>query len=251
MVDERFKPIPWDKPLPQHLAIIMDGNGRWATERGMPRVEGHKAGAQTVRKIVRTCRRLGIPALTLYAFSAQNWKRPVKEVSALMSLLKDYVLGERGEILDNNIRFNCIGDIERLPFLARGPLKELIRLSAKNTGMVLTLALSYGGREEIVQASKKLAEDVAAGRIRPEAINEEALSQRLWARQELGEVDLLIRTSGEYRVSNFLLWQIAYAEFWFTDLYWPDFGAEQLFEALRSFGGRQRRFGEVRQPAQA
>jgi undecaprenyl diphosphate synthase len=241
-----YDPIPWEGPLPRHLAMIMDGNGRWAQARGLPRVAGHRVGADTVRAMVRTCRRLGgIKALTLYAFSAQNWKRPPAEVKALMELLLEYVESERAELLDNDIRFNCIGELERLPRFVREPIEELCAVSSGNSSMVLTLALSYGGREEICAAARRIATEVAAGTLAPEAVDEEAVAARLWTHDLPGEVDLLIRTSGEQRVSNFLLWQLAYAELWFTDTPWPELGTDQLFEALRAFGDRERRFGDI------
>ncbi|MCB9729874.1 MAG: di-trans,poly-cis-decaprenylcistransferase [Deltaproteobacteria bacterium] len=240
-----YDPIPWEGPLPRHLAMIMDGNGRWAQARGLPRVAGHRVGADTVRAMVRACRRLGIEALTLYAFSAQNWKRPPDEVKALMELLLEYVEGERAEILDNDIRFNCIGELGKLPRFVREPLEELCRVSSGNRSMVLTLALSYGGREEICAAARRIAEEAAAGTLAPDAVDEAAIESRLWTHDLPGEVDLLIRTSGEQRISNFLLWQLAYAELWFTDTPWPELGTDQLFEALRAFGDRERRFGDI------
>ncbi len=236
---------PWEGPLPRHLAIIMDGNGRWANSRGLPRVEGHRAGADTVRTIVRACRRLGIEALTLYAFSAQNWRRPDDEVSALMRLLFEYVESERSEILDNQIRFNCVGDLEQLPDWVRRPAQTLVDVSSGNTGMVLSLALSYGGREEIVNAARLIAERVASGEAAPADVDESMLDSLMWTHGLPSQVDLLIRTGGDQRVSNFLLWQLAYAELWFTDTLWPDFDEQGLFSALRDFGGRERRFGQT------
>ena len=238
-------PLRWEGPLPRHLAIIMDGNGRWARRHGDPRVEGHRAGADAVRAIVRCCRRLGLEALTLYAFSAQNWRRPNDEVAALMRLLFDYVHSERGEILDHQIRFHCIGDLDQLPDWVAVPARALMAASADNMGMVLTLALSYGGREEIVRAARGLAERVASGALAPEAVDEALLDSVMWTAGLPPAVDLLIRTGGEQRVSNFLLWQIAYAELWFTDTLWPDFDEAELTRALRDFGQRERRFGRV------
>ena len=240
-----FEPIPWDGPLPQHLAVILDGNGRWAQRRGLSRIEGHRAGAQAVRTLVRSCRKLGIPALTLYAFSAQNWKRPTGEVMALMRLLHDYTCQERSEILDNGIRFNCVGDLDSLPSIVRKALDDLMEASANNDEMVLSLAVSYGGREELIGAARSLAARAVAGEIDPSQIDETLLNETLWTRGLPPEVDLVIRTGGELRVSNFLLWQIAYAELWFTDDYWPDFTYEHLEQALQDFAIRTRRFGRV------
>lgn len=240
-----LEPMTWDGPLPKHLAVILDGNGRWAQRRGLSRVEGHRAGVGAVRNLVRSCRRLGIPALTLYAFSAQNWRRPTGEVMALMRLLYQYTHEERSEIVDNGIRFNCIGDLASLPSVVRLAIEELMAASADNDEMVLSLAVSYGGREELVGAARALAARAVAGEIDPAEIDETLMAEALWTRGLPPDVDLVIRTGGELRVSNFLLWQIAYAELWFTDVYWPDFGDEHLMEALADFGNRVRRFGQV------
>lgn len=229
---------------PRHVAIIMDGNGRWAQSRGLPRVKGHEEGARSVRAIVRECRKRGLEALTLYSFSTENWRRPKAEVGALMTLLQQYVLQERREILDNNIRLRAIGQIDRLPLFVRVPLKALVRESAGNTGMTLNLALSYGARAEIVSAVQTLAEQVRRGQLQPNAIDEQAISDHLFT-AGLPDPDLLIRTSGELRVSNFLLWQIAYAEIYVTDVAWPDFREAELARALASFGNRERRFGKT------
>ena len=230
--------------MPRHVAIIMDGNGRWAQSRGLPRVKGHEEGARSVRAIVRECRKRGLEALTLYSFSTENWRRPKAEVGALMTLLQQYVLQERREILDNNIRLRAIGQIDRLPLFVRVPLKALVRESAGNTGMTLNLALSYGARAEIVSAVQALAEQVRRGQLQPNAIDEQAISDHLFT-AGLPDPDLLIRTSGELRVSNFLLWQIAYAEIYVTDVAWPDFREPELARALASFGNRERRFGKT------
>ena len=229
---------------PRHVAIIMDGNGRWAQSRDLPRVKGHEEGARSVRAIVRECRKRGLEALTLYSFSTENWHRPKSEVGALMTLLKQYVLQERREILDNNIRLRAIGQIDRLPLFVRVPLKALVRESAANTGMTLNLALSYGARAEIVSAVQVLAEQVRRGRLKPSDIDEQSISDHLFT-AGLPDPDLLIRTSGELRVSNFLLWQIAYAEIYVTDVAWPDFREPELARALASFGSRERRFGKT------
>ncbi|MFZ5476408.1 MAG: isoprenyl transferase [Myxococcota bacterium] len=230
--------------LPRHVAIIMDGNGRWAESRGLPRVKGHEAGAESVRDVTRACRELGISALTLYSFSTENWKRPEDEVGALMGLLARYLAEERREILDNGIRLNAIGQIDRLPLAVRAALKELMLASRDNKGMVLTLALSYGSRAEIVDAAKALAKKCAAGRMRPDQIDEAAFSAEL-ATAGLPDPDLLVRTSGELRLSNFLLWQLAYAEIYVTDTLWPDFRRDELKAALEAFGKRERRFGKT------
>ncbi len=232
--------------VPRHVAIIMDGNGRWAEARDLPRVKGHEEGARSVRAIVRECRKRGVEALTLYSFSTENWRRPKAEVGALMTLLQQYVLQERREILDNNIRLRAIGQIDRLPLFVRMPLKALVRESAGNTGMSLNLALSYGARAEIVSAVRAISEQVKKGRVKAAAIDEQLISDHLFTAGQ-PDPDLLIRTSGELRVSNFLLWQIAYAEIYVTDVAWPDFREPQLAEALSSFGRRERRFGRTGQ----
>src|SRR5689334_23069623 len=198
-----------ERTLPRHVAIIMDGNGRWAKKRGLPRIEGHRRGAESVRDITRASREIGIQALTLYAFSSQNWDRPIEEVRMLMALLRDYLYDERPEILDNNIRLTTIGDVSRLPDFVREPLDALKRDSAANTGMTLCLALSYGGREAIVDAAKKLVEQVQAGELRMLDVNMLSFGEALCtARAGLPPLDLVIRTSGEQRLSNFLLWEV-------------------------------------------
>jgi undecaprenyl diphosphate synthase len=232
--------------LPRHLAIIMDGNGRWAQEHGLPRVEGHRQGAKAVREIVRAARETGLRALTLYAFSAQNWQRPPEEVATLMQLLRDYVVEERSEIMDNGIRLIAIGEVERLPAYAKDPLDALVADSAANCGMTLCLALSYGGRESIVAAARALSEAVARGEVNPAEIDEQKFGASLQT-GGLPQLDLLVRTSGEERLSNFLLWEAAYAELYFTETYWPAFGKAELYQALESFRGRERRFGRTRE----
>lgn len=224
--------------LPRHVGIIMDGNGRWANRRGLPRVEGHREGSQSVRAVTRLARRLGIQALTLYAFSSQNWQRPAEEVAALMGLLREYLISERAEIMDNGIRLLALGDLDKLPRIVREPLDALIADSSKNTRMALSLALSYGGREEILAACRRLLADGVA----PEALDAQAIEERLYTRG-LPELDLVIRTSGERRISNFLLWQSAYAELVFTDTLWPDFREKAMLEALAEFQSRERRYG--------
>ena len=232
------------RPLPRHVGIIMDGNGRWAEAKGWPRLEGHREGSKSVREITRCARRLGVQALTLYAFSSQNWTRPPTEVAGLMELLREYLVKERAEILDNGIKLNAVGELARLPSLVRDPLEELRAVSAKNTDMVLTLALSYGGREELVQAAKRLAQKVEAGKLKASDIGEQQLAAELWT-ADLPAVDLVIRTSGEHRISNFLLWQSAYSEFVFSDALFPDFRVSQLLDCIEAYQRRERRFGQV------
>jgi undecaprenyl diphosphate synthase len=228
--------------LPGHVGIIMDGNGRWAQVRGMARGAGHREGAAAVRRTVRAARRLGLRALTLYAFSEQNWARPEDEVDALMDLLREFLLTERDEILDNGIRLNAIGNLGRLPALVRAVLDPLRRDSEDNTQMTLTLALSYGGREEIANAARELARAVAAGRIKPDDVTPEALHAHMPS-LSVGDPDLVIRTGGERRISNFLLYGLAYAELYFADVLWPDFAEKDLFAAVASYQTRERRFG--------
>ncbi|GAC1348328.1 MAG: isoprenyl transferase [Myxococcales bacterium] len=232
------------RPLPRHVGIIMDGNGRWAEGRGLPRLEGHRRGSDSVRAVTRAARRIGVPALTLYAFSSQNWQRPPGEVEGLMDLLRDYLHRERQEILENGIRLHAIGELDRLPSRVRDPLEELRAVSRDHQGMTLTLALSYGGREEIVHMARKVAEDAAKGLLSPDSIDAKAVEDRLWT-QGLPPLELVVRTSGEVRVSNFLLWQLAYAELHLTETLWPDFGEIDLLLALDDFQRRERRFGKT------
>ena len=220
----------------------MDGNGRWAERRGLPRLEGHRLGADSVRDVTRASRELGIEALTLYAFSSQNWQRPVEEVAGLMELLREYLIGERAEILDNAIRLDAVGDVERLPALVKGPLDELRAASAANHGMALTLALSYGGRESIARAVRAAVRDAVAGALAPEQVDVECVASYL-PTSRLPPVDLLIRSSGEQRISNFMLWEIAYAELVFVDVLWPEFRREHLYACLEQYAARERRFG--------
>ena len=228
--------------LPRHIGIIMDGNGRWAQRHGRPRLEGHKVGAESVRDITRASRELGIEALTLYAFSSQNWARPVDEVSGLMQLLREFLIDERSEILDNAIRLEAIGDVEKLPPMVKEPLDELRAASAGNLGMTLTLALSYGGRESIARAVQLAVRDAAAGTLRPEDLDVDRFNGYL-PTSKLPPLDLLIRTSGEQRISNFMLWEIAYAELMFVDVLWPEFRREHLSKCLDQYTQRERRFG--------
>ena len=230
--------------VPRHVAIIMDGNGRWAKGRGASRSHGHEVGAESVRVVVRECRKRGVEALTLYSFSTENWKRPPEEVSALMALLKRYVLQERQELMEQGIRVRVIGQMSRLPLFVRKPLDKLVNDSSGNVGMTLNLALSYGSRAEVVDAVRQVARDAVAGRIDPDAITESVISDRLYT-AGLPDPDLLIRTSGELRLSNFLLWQLAYTEIYVTDTYWPDFREPELEEAFIAFNARRRRFGKT------
>lgn len=230
--------------LPRHVAIIMDGNGRWAKARGLPRIEGHRAGIKSVRETVRTCRELHIPYLTLYAFSVENWNRPRHEVDALMHLLRSFLLDEIEEMRENNIRLNSIGRTDDLPASVRKALHQAEEETRHCRSLQLNLALSYGGRTEIALAARRMVEDVRSGRIQPEAINPELFSEYL-STAGTPDPDLLIRTSGEFRISNFLLWEIAYAEIWITTVLWPDFRKEHLLNAFLDYQRRERRFGRV------
>jgi len=224
--------------LPRHIAIIMDGNGRWAKQRTMARIRGRRAGIKAVRESINECRRLGVDYLTLYAFSSENWKRPRKEVEALMKLLKEYLVGERRELMEKGIRFKTIGRDEALPDVVAGELGETVKLTENNREMTLTLALSYGGRAEIVDAINNIMKSGV------DIVEEETISNNLYA-PDHPDPDLLIRTSGESRVSNFLLWQIAYTEIYITETLWPDFGPQHLYAAILDYQSRERRFGEV------
>jgi len=230
--------------IPRHLSIIMDGNGRWARSRGLPRVAGHREGAKTVKKIVTHCRKRGIRVLTLYAFSTQNWLRPRTEVDALMRLLAETIRAERSTLLENGVRLTAIGEIHRLPDAVRSALDDLIRDTAHLNDMTLALALSYGGQDEIVSAARQIADGVQKGVLSPEDVDIDSFNNLLWSR-DLGPIDFLIRTSGENRVSNFMLWSLAYAEFYFTNTYWPDFDENELEKAFKAFNERDRRFGKV------
>jgi len=232
------------REIPRHIAIIMDGNGRWAKERGLPRREGHRAGAESVREVMEACKELGVEYLTLFAFSSENWNRPAQEVEALMSLL-DRFLDEKAKDLDEqNVRLLAIGQLDRLPAKTRARLDRILTRTADHTAMTLVLALSYGSREEIVAAARNLAEDAVAGRISPADINCASFAARLWTR-DIPDPDLLIRTSGELRVSNFLLWQISYAEIVIVPKFWPDFRQGDLFASVKEYQGRHRRFGAL------
>ncbi len=239
-----FEAASFSGAPPRHVAIIMDGNGRWAKKRLLNRVKGHEKGAETVRMVVRATRELGIGHLTLYAFSTENWQRPAAEVSALMTLLKRFLLSERSEMLDNGIRLSAIGDLSRLPAEVMATLDEIRGVTAQNTGMVLHLALSYGGREEILAAARALAADAASGRLDPGRVTGEDFAARLYT-AGTPDPDLLIRTSGEMRISNFLLWQSAYTELFFTPTLWPDFSKEEYHSILNDYAARERRFGKT------
>jgi undecaprenyl diphosphate synthase len=231
--------------LPRHIAVIMDGNGRWAQERGKPRIEGHAQGMQAVRRTVEDCCNLGIDCLTLYCFSSENWKRPKPELDFLMALLEQYLIEERELIMQQNIRLRVIGSRDQLP---EGVLREVdksLALSRHNTGLTLALAINYGARQELLQAIRRLAERVAGGELAPSQIDEPTLEQELFT-HGLPEPDLLIRTAGEQRLSNFLLWQLSYTELWFTERCWPDFDTDLLALALRDYAHRVRRFGGLK-----
>jgi undecaprenyl diphosphate synthase len=228
--------------LPRHVAIIMDGNGRWARQRHLPRIEGHRAGAESARVIIRTAGELGIKYLTLYAFSVENWNRPKDEVDALMKYLVHYLKTETSELNKNNVRLEIIGQVYRLPEAVQEHLKKSIATLSKNNGLTLVMALSYGGRTEIVEAVRSIAQKVKAGELDPPDITEQVFAQHLYTRN-LPDPDLLIRTSGEMRVSNFLLWQISYTELVVTKTLWPDFRKPQFFAALEEYNRRHRRFG--------
>ncbi len=232
------------KNIPRHVAIIMDGNGRWAQQRKLPRIEGHRAGAESVRAIVRACGELGIEYLTLYAFSIENWNRPRAEVQALMHLLEFYLKQEIPELDKNNVRLAAIGRLHELPASAQRQLQKSIEALSKNTGLTLILSLSYGGRAELVDAMRSIAREIKAGRLDVADIDEKVISQHLYTRG-IPDPDLLIRTSGEMRVSNFLLWQISYAEIYVTDTLWPDFRKPELLKAIEEYSKRHRRFGRV------
>ena len=230
--------------LPQHLAIVMDGNGRWAKQKGLLRAIGHESGTKSVKTTVEACAKLGIKNLTLYAFSTENWNRPKIEVDTLMKLLISSLKKEITTLQSNNIKLNAIGNLTNLPSSVQKELQEVISKTAQNTRMTLTLALSYGAREELVQAVKIITHKVKNNIISENAIDESIINQHLYT-HNLPDVDLVIRTSGEHRISNFLLWQIAYAEFYFTDVLWPDFSEEHLYEAIISYQKRERRFGKT------
>jgi undecaprenyl diphosphate synthase len=230
--------------LPKHLAIIMDGNGRWAKQQGFLRAFGHENGTKSVKKTITTCAKLGIEYLTLYAFSTENWNRPKLEVEALMKILINSLKKELGTLQENNIRLNAIGNLEKLPKTAQKELQDVIDKTKNNTRLTLTLALSYGSREELVNAVRIISDKVKNNIISIDTIDDSIINEHLYT-QNLPDVDLLIRTSGEHRISNFLLWQIAYAELYFTNVLWPDFKDQDLYEAIISYQKRERRFGKT------
>ncbi len=235
--------------LPRHIAIIMDGNGRWAKERGQDRIYGHHEGVISVREIVNGCGELGISYLTLYAFSTENWNRPAEEVNALMELLVNTIRKEADELKKNNVRMHVIGDFDSLPPVCKKELNEAIEMTASNTGLNLILALSYSSRWEILEAAKQMAKDAVAGKMNPEDINDSLFHQYLNTAQ-FPDPELMIRTSGEYRISNYLLYQLAYAELYFTPVHWPAFRKPELYEALLNYQQRERRFGKTSEQIQ-
>lgn len=240
MFKEKIDP----EKLPKHVSVIMDGNGRWAKQKGLLRALGHKEGTKAVRDVVEGSAEIGIENLTLYAFSTENWNRPKREVDTLMRLLVNSLKKEMKTLTENDIRLNAIGNISSLPAKAQKELGEVIEKTRNNSRMTLTLALSYGSREEIVSVVRTISEKVKKGTISPEAIDDSIINEHLYT-QNLPDVDLLVRTSGEQRISNFLLWQIAYAELYFTNILWPDFRREDLFEAIYNYQTRERRFGKT------
>ena len=246
----KFRNNPKDPPdldttnIPRHIAIIMDGNGRWAKKRKLNRINGHNKGADAVRTVVRTARELGVSYLTLYAFSTENWERPKTEVAALMKLLKRFLQSEQQEMLDNDIRLQAIGELDRLPEDVFKELQHTMAITRKNSRMVLNLALSYGGRSEIVKAVKEIAEDVANQKLSPTDITSDVISRHLYTK-DMPDPDMVIRTSGEMRISNFLLWQIAYSELFIIDTLWPDFTKEEFLNIIKNYQERDRRFGKI------
>ena len=243
MKDIKYMTAELDKNrIPQHIAIIMDGNGRWATDRGLDRTFGHKAGLDTVKKITAECARLGVKYLTLYTFSTENWNRPAYEIEALMGLVLSFI--EMELFSDNNVRFTLIGDRERLPQSVQDKIAYMENLTAKNDGMTMVVAMSYSSKLELVRATKLIADKVKRGELDAADITEQTINDHLWT-ANMPDPDLLIRTGGELRISNYLLWQCAYSEFYFCDTYWPDFDEEALHKAIANYQGRQRRFGKT------
>jgi undecaprenyl diphosphate synthase len=231
--------------IPKHIAIIMDGNGRWAKERNLPRTMGHKAGVETIRPIVKECSRLGVRYLTLYAFSTENWKRPQDEVDAIMNLLVQYLEKEFGELNKNNVVINSIGETNKLPEQCRKELDKAYEKTKNNTGLTLNLALNYGGRDDLLHAFKGIVKDIHEGKINESEVDEQTIADHLFT-AGMPDPDIIIRPSGELRLSNFLLWQCAYSELWFSDINWPDFKKEDLQKAILDFQMRDRRFGKVK-----
>lgn len=243
-MENLFYDINLDK-VPAHIAIIMDGNGRWAKSRFMPRTYGHKVGVETIRKVVKECSRLGVKYLTLYAFSTENWKRPKDEVSALMGLLVKYLRNELEELHKNNVKILTIGDISKLPEACIEELALAKEKTKDNTGLVMSLALNYGGRNDLVNAVKNISQDLVDGKISLDDIGDNLISSNL-STNESPDPDLVVRTSGEQRLSNFLLWELAYSEFYFTDIHWPDFDEKELQKAIFAYQSRDRRFGAIK-----
>lgn len=231
--------------IPKHIAIIMDGNGRWAKERNLPRTMGHKAGVETIRPIVKECSRLGVKCLTLYAFSTENWKRPRDEVDAIMNLLVQYLAKEFDELNKNNVVINSIGDIGKLPQQCQIELGNAYEKTKNNTGLILNLGLNYGGRDELLHAFREIIKDIGEGKIEEAEVDEQTIADHLFT-AGMPDPDIIIRPSGELRLSNFLLWQCAYSEFWFSDIKWPDFKTDDLHKAIYDYQMRDRRFGKVK-----
>ena len=243
--DENISEIDLDlSNIPQHVAIIMDGNGRWAKERNLPRTMGHKAGVETIRRIIKESDRLGIKYITLYAFSTENWKRPKDEVDALMKLLVQYLKSEIKNLHENNVRLRVLGDITELPNHCEIEINDAIELTKNNSGLVLNIAFNYGGRDEIIRAVKNIVTDVENGKLKDKNIDEDIFNKYLYTK-EIPDPDLIIRPSGEQRISNFLLWQCAYSEFWYSNVNWPDFSESDLQKAIHDYQNRDRRFGGV------
>jgi len=243
-LEKLYEVIRESGKCPVHVAIIMDGNGRWAGRRGLPRTDGHQAGVKAVRQVVEAAVEMGLKYLTLYTFSVENWKRPREEVASLMALLSRTTLEELDDLMRNNVRLIATGRIAQLPLARRKVLQAAIKKTSKNTGLTLNLALNYGGRTEIIDAVRKLAEEIKAGRIEPDKIDENLFASYLYT-ADLPDPDLLIRTSGEMRLSNFLIWQTSYTEIYITDTFWPDFGKTEFAAALKEYITRERRFGQV------
>tara|TARA_B100000700_G_scaffold324469_1_gene430700 strand:- start:201 stop:923 length:723 start_codon:yes stop_codon:yes gene_type:complete len=230
--------------IPKHIAIIMDGNGRWAKAKGLPRIAGHKEGVNTVRKITEKCGEIGVKHLTLFTFSSENWNRPKAEVTALMTLLTGTLRKEIKNLDQNNVRFSTIGDLSKLPKKAQREIDESIEMTKNNSGLNLILALNYGGKQEIINATKAIALDIQNGKLNPENINDEILNQKLYTKN-IPDPDLLIRTGGDYRISNFMLWQLAYTELHISSCFWPDFDEDKLLKVIDDFQSRERRFGKT------
>jgi undecaprenyl diphosphate synthase len=228
--------------LPQHIAVIMDGNGRWAQQQGWPRIEGHRRGVQSVRSMVEECSRLGLKQLTLFCFSSENWKRPQRELTLLMALLKQYVIEERREIMRQGLQFRVIGNLQQLDAGIQAEIQKTVTAASNNSGMTLCLAVNYGARQEITEAVQRIATRVKAGEVSPEEISEQVVADHLMT-AGMPDPDLVIRTAGELRISNFLLWQVSYAELWVSPKFWPEFREPDLHQALQSFASRDRRFG--------